>query len=54
MKFRLNTTISSATPDIEVDAPTVPGEYRFRLEVVDAAGNRSAPAEVRVLVVPKV
>jgi hypothetical protein len=36
-------------PFINVD-PLPSGTYRFRLEVMDAAGNLSAPAEVTVTV----
>lgn len=36
-------------PFIHVD-PLPPGTYRFRLEVVDLAGNVSAPVEVAVTV----
>lgn len=39
----------TAEPFIQVD-PLPPGTYRFRLEVVDLAGNVSAPAEVAVTV----
>ena len=38
-------------PFIQVD-PLPAGIYRFRLEVVDAGGNVSAPADLTVRVVP--
>lgn len=50
MRLLLNQPVALSTPELEVAGLTKPGVYRFRLEVVDSAGNRSLPAEVRVVV----
>ena len=53
-KFTINVPVQTADPTVTVDpdpqAPLVPGRHRFRLEVVDDSGNRSAADEVVVIV----
>lgn len=49
-KFELNQPITTETPVITVDAGLHPGRYRFRLVVVDQAGNRSEPVEREVII----
>jgi len=43
--FQPNETISTDRPSVVVDAGLQPGRYRFRLVVIDAAGNASLPSE---------
>jgi hypothetical protein len=43
--FQPNQTISTDQPSVVVDANLLPGRYRFRLVVIDAAGNTSLPSE---------
>jgi hypothetical protein len=43
--FQPNQTISTDQPSVVVDAGLQPGRYRFRLVVIDAAGNKSLPSE---------
>ena len=54
-KFTIGQPITTNEPDIEVevsrDNPLPPGRHRFRLIVVDDAGQESAPDEVEVIVV---
>ena len=52
VRLGLNRPVALPTPDLPVDGLTKPGVYRFRLEVVDTAGNRSLPAEMNVVVTP--
>jgi hypothetical protein len=55
-RFAVNEPIVGSEPVILVDAGLPVGRHRFRLEVVDTAGRRSAPDEaivvVRQIVVP--
>lgn len=57
-RFVLNQPITTAEPVIAVDAGLPLGRHRFRLEVVDARGRRSAPdetiVEVQRIVVPPI
>lgn len=52
--FQPNVPVVSALPEVQVDAdpaqPLAPGRHRFRLEVVDDAGNASEPAFLEVIV----
>lgn len=52
--FVINTDITTDTPTIEVtvspDRPLPTGRHRFRLIVVDDAGNRSAADEVEMII----
>lgn len=52
--FTINTDIATDTPTIEVtvntDKPLALGRHRFRLIVVDDAGNKSVGDEVVVIV----
>lgn len=50
MKFELNKPIETRVPSIVVDGSLEPGRNRFMLEVIDAAGNRSKPAVVDIIV----
>jgi hypothetical protein len=43
--FQPHQTISTDQPSVVVDAGLQPGRYRFRLVVIDAAGNTSLPSE---------
>jgi hypothetical protein len=43
--FEPNRPISTDRPSVVVDAGLQPGRYRFRLVVIDAAGNASLPSE---------
>jgi hypothetical protein len=43
--FKPNQPISTDQPAVVVDAGLQPGRYRFRLVVIDAAGNASLPSE---------
>jgi len=53
-EFAVNTDVSTNTPTVEVtvspDRPIPLGRQRFRLIVVDDAGNRSVADEVTVIV----
>ena len=53
-EFVINADVTTAEPNVEVTvSPNNPislGRQRFRLIVVDDAGNRSAPDEVLVIV----
>jgi len=53
-EFAINTDIATDTPTIEVtlsaDRPLPLGRHRFRLIVVDDAGNKSAADEVVVII----
>lgn len=42
-RFVVDQPIRTREPTIVVDAGLAPGRHRFRLEVVDSAGRRSAP-----------
>jgi len=52
--FAVNTDVTTDTPTVEVtvspDRPIALGRQRFRLIVVDDAGNRSVADEVMVIV----
>lgn len=48
--FVVGRPVASDSPRISVDAGLRPGVHRFQLVVVDSAGQRSAPDEVRVQV----
>mgnify|MGYP003667004278 FL=1 len=48
--LRLNEPFSTVDPSIRLRGLRIPGEYQFRLVVVDVAGNRSQPAQVSVTV----
>ena len=54
-EFRLNQPISTQDPKVEVtvnrDQPLPIGKHRFRLVVIDQAGNESVPDEIEVIVV---
>jgi hypothetical protein len=43
--FKPNQPISTDRPSVVVDAGLQPGSYRFRLVVIDTAGNTSLPSE---------
>ena len=43
--FKPNQPISTDQPAVVVDAGLQPGRYRFRLVVIDTAGNASLPSE---------
>jgi hypothetical protein len=43
--FKPNQPISTDRPSVVVDAGLQPGRYRFRLVVIDTAGNASLPSE---------
>ena len=43
--FKPNQPISTDQPSVVVDAGLQPGRYRFRLVVIDTAGNTSLPSE---------
>lgn len=53
-EFVVNADVATAEPTVEVtinaDRPLPLGRQRFRLIVVDDAGNRSAPDEVVVII----
>jgi hypothetical protein len=53
-EFVINQDVTTDTPTVEVtlsaNNPLRLGRHRFRLIVVDDAGNRSAPDEVTVLI----
>lgn len=48
--FKVGVPITTGTPSITVDAGLPEGVHRFQLEVIDSAGNRSAPDVVAVQV----
>lgn len=48
--FVVGKPVSTATPEVVVDAGLPIGTHRFRLVVVDGSGNASRPAEVVVQV----
>lgn len=52
MLFTPNKPFESPKPSVVVDKGLAPGQYRFRLVVVNAAGVSSKPAEVIVTVEP--
>ena len=45
-RFEVRTPITTREPAIAVDAGLPVGRHRFRLEVIDGAGLRSAPDEI--------
>ena len=47
-KFAVGKPITTTTPGVVVDAGLAVGFHRFRLNVADAGGNLSRPAEVVV------
>lgn len=49
-RFAIGRPIETSVPSVTVDAGLRPGAHRFQLEVIDAAGNRSAP-DVAVIAV---
>jgi hypothetical protein len=52
MVFTPNKPFESAKPTVVVDKGLAPGQHRFRLVVVNAAGVSSKPVEVIVTVEP--
>jgi hypothetical protein len=52
MVFTPNKPFESPKPAVVVDAGLAPGQYRFRLVVVNDAGVSSKPVEVIVTVEP--
>ena len=50
MVFTPNKPFESPKPTVVVDKGLAPGQYRFRLVVVNAAGASSKPVEVIVTV----
>lgn len=50
VKFVLNKPVETSASVVVVDGGLAVGTHRFRLEVVDESGKRSAPAEVDILV----
>jgi hypothetical protein len=46
--LKLNQTVETTEPTIEIDVGMEPGRHRFQVEVFDQAGNRSVPAVVIV------
>jgi hypothetical protein len=52
MVFTLNKPFESPKPAVVVDKGLAPGEHRFRLVVVNAAGVSSKPVDVIVIVEP--
>ena len=52
VRFIPNRPIATDGPTIVVDGRLDPGEYRFRLVVVDDEGNESNPDEQVVVVRP--
>ena len=44
-EFRINVPVTTVEPAVTVDAGLPIGRLRFRLEVIDSAGHRSAPHE---------
>ena len=53
MRFSLNKPFETDQATVDVDPGLPSGTYRFRLEVVDNSGRRSNPAEVTVVVEPR-
>lgn len=51
-EFRLNRPVTTRDPRVTVDAGLPAGRHTFELVVRDAAGNRSVPARVVVVVQP--
>ena len=51
MRFVPNQPIETRTPAVVVDAGLPVGSHVFRLEVVNARGQRSQPVEVTVTIV---
>jgi hypothetical protein len=51
-EFRLNRPVTTRDPRVVVDAGLPAGRHTFELVVTDAAGNRSAPARLIVVVRP--
>jgi hypothetical protein len=49
-RFVVNTPITTREATVVVDAGLPIGVHRFRLEVIDAAGNRSRPSDAIVQV----
>lgn len=47
-RFAVNTPITTREPAVTVDAGLPIGRHRFRLEVIDAVGRRSAPSDAIV------
>ena len=47
-KFTIDVPVITSVPSVSVDAGLAVGSHRFRLEVVDSAGNVSKPAEAVV------
>ena len=47
-RFAVNRPITTSEPTVTVDAGLPIGRHRFRLEVIGAAGSRSAPDEAIV------
>jgi hypothetical protein len=45
-KFLIGRPVTTDVPEVLVDAGLPDGQHRFRLEVVDSAGNRSRPDEI--------
>jgi len=52
--FRQRKRFSSKLPQLKVAAGLPPGRYVFQLEVEDQSGNKSRPAKVKVIVVPRI
>ena len=50
MRFEPNRSVETRQPTVIVDAGLPRGRHRFRLEVVNARGQRSQPADVIVTV----
>ena len=51
MRFEPNRPFETSRSTVLVDAGLPPGRHRFRLQVVDARGRKSRPADVVVMVV---
>jgi hypothetical protein len=51
-EFRLNRPVTTSDPRVAVDAGLSAGRHTFELVVTDAAGNRSVPARLVVVVRP--
>lgn len=49
-RFAIGQTVTTDQPTVVVDAGLPAGSHRFRLVVVDMAGNTSRPDEVLVVV----
>ena len=48
--FKVNSPITTNVNFVDVQNNLAPGTHVFQLEVVDEAGNRSKPAQARVVV----